>query len=329
MFPLDTAGIIAADVFKVCLRSWRWFHLEDNQIHAKVHSVSSLSHQVAHWGRVCRRQSQNLRGAARQDSASTVRSVRLHHCFTVPRQPNQFGSKDCQRERMQDESRWIKMNQDESRWIKMNQDESRWIKMNQDESRWIKMNQDESRWIKMNQGESRWVKMNQDESRWIKMNQDESRWIKMNQDESRWIKMNQDESRWIQMNPDESRWIKMNQDESRWIQMNQDESRWIKMNQDESRWIKMNQDEMSIVWMLFHTDFGYSWTPRLYIIGIGRGGVKSLSTVMASSLLWSTKPAPDPWRNLSLDFLQGSRGIFKHFLKHMFSFFQLFYMNSI
>ena len=136
MFPLDTAGIIAADVFKVCLRSWRWFHLEDNQIHAKVHSVSSLSHQVAHWGRVCRRQSQNLRGAARQDSASTVRSVRLHHCFTVPRQPKQFGSKDCQRERMQDESRWIKMNQDESRWIKMNQDESRWIKMNQDESRW-------------------------------------------------------------------------------------------------------------------------------------------------------------------------------------------------
>lgn len=35
-------------------------------------------------------------------------------------------------------------------------------------------------------------------------------------------------------------------------------ARGCKMNQDESRWIKMNQDEMSIVWMLFHTDFGCS-----------------------------------------------------------------------
>lgn len=122
MFPLDTAGIIAADVFKVCPRSWRWFHL-DNQIHAKVAKVQSFSlfphctklHTGGESAEDKAKTSVELLGKIRQ-ALYALCPLRLRHCFTVPRQPKQFGSKDCQRERMQDESRWIKMDQDESRW---------------------------------------------------------------------------------------------------------------------------------------------------------------------------------------------------------------------
>ena len=115
-------------LFKVSLRSWRWFHLEFGEVHP-VHPVSSLRIPSCTLG------ASLLKTKPKPPWSCSARTA----CSIVsplgPAQPTQFAPTAKQSDKMQDESRWIEMNEDESKWIEMNEDESTWFKMNRDESR--------------------------------------------------------------------------------------------------------------------------------------------------------------------------------------------------